>query len=435
MAQSVLKLSARRTADRELIAELPSMTDIGVVVIDDFHRMPDNDKQRVADYMKTLADEGDESCKVVVIGINKAGTSLVRFARDLNNRISVIQFEANPDERVRELIDKGEAALNTRINTKDDIVRISHGSFYLAQMLSHQTCLSAGVLEDQKNLYQLTSSLEEVRGRVFEQLARSFMELTERFVRGKKFNRAGRAPYLHLLYWLATSDEWTLSIQDVVSRHPYFRGSIIQISEKGYLSDLINGDQEISAELHFEQSAGLLTVEDPQYVFFLRNISWRRFSERLGYTAFEFPSKYDFALSFAGPDRNVAHKIFDYLADRDIEVFYDQNEQHRILAESIEDYLRPIYQSDAEFVVVLLGPEYPQRIWAKFESEQFAARFGENAVIPVWFKDAPPGMLDQSRAVGGFTIDRDDDIDRQVQELAELLVNKLEERRRRTPET
>ena len=30
-------------------------------------------------------------------------------------------------------------------------------------------------------------------------------------------------------------------------------------------------------------------------------------------------------------------------------MFYDKNEQHRILAEHVEEYLRPIYQSEASF--------------------------------------------------------------------------------------
>lgn len=149
MNSSVLKLSARRRDDRELIAALPEMGDIGVVVVDDFHRLPDDDKQRIADYMKTLADEGNERCKVVIIGINKAGESLIRFARDLNNRVSVIPFEANPEELVSQVVANGEEALNLRINTRNEIVRASHGSFYLAQMLSHQTCLSSSILQAQ----------------------------------------------------------------------------------------------------------------------------------------------------------------------------------------------------------------------------------------------------------------------------------------------
>jgi hypothetical protein len=113
----------------------------------------------------------------------------------------------------------------------------------------------------------------------------------------------------------------------------------------------------------------------------------------------------------------------------EFEVFYDKNEQHRILAEDVEDYLRPIYQSDAQYVVVLLGPEFPKRIWTKFESEQFKTRFGEGAVIPVWFKNAPPGMFDESARVGGLEYDPGLDRDTQIAHFADILRQKIAESR------
>lgn len=88
--------------------------------------------------------------------------------------------------------------------------------------------------------------------------------------------------------------------------------------------------------------------------------------------------------------------------DAYISVFYDFNEQAEILGRDIAEYLRPIYQSDAQFVIPLLTAAYPERVWAKFESEHFRQRFGSGNVIPVVFGDAPPGIFDRSRDVGGL---------------------------------
>jgi hypothetical protein len=41
-------------------------------------------------------------------------------------------------------------------------------------------------------------------------LARQFKEAALTFARGSKLRREGRAPYLHILRWLADSDEWSL---------------------------------------------------------------------------------------------------------------------------------------------------------------------------------------------------------------------------------
>jgi hypothetical protein len=231
------------------------------------------------------------------------------------------------------------------------------------------------------------------------------------------------------LYWLGSSDKWTLSLDKAQIHHPDFKGSLTQIVEKDYLVELLHAVPQIAEVIHYEQRSHLLTIEDPQFVFYLRNIAWDRFAEEVGYLGIKFPARYDFALSFAGTERELAEMIFHNLEDREIEVFYDKNEQHRILAEDIEDYLRPIYQSDAQFVVVLLSKEFPKRIWTKFESEQFKQRFKKGGVVPIWFSDAPPGAFDESGRVGGITYDVAKDSAPQVAIICEILGKKIEETR------
>src|SRR5690606_22613481 len=133
--------------------------------------------------------------------------------------------------------------------------------------------------------------------------------------------------------------------------------------------------------LFFIKEGNLLVVQDPQYIYYLKNITWQSFSREAGYLSMNFTSRYDFALSFAGPDREIAQKLFEALQTEEFEVFYDFNEQYRILAEDVEYYLGPIYSSEATFVVVIIGPDYPQRVWTKFESSKFHDRFSKGAVI------------------------------------------------------
>lgn len=429
ITENVVKLSARKPNDVVLIKELTNMQPLGIVLIDDFHKLPDNEKKQIADLMKVLADEGCADSKVIIIGINRAGEALIDFADDLTNRLEIIPFEANPGKRVAEILRLGEDALNVDLNIRDEIVEAANGSFYLAQMLAYHTCLDADVSASQPTRTQTKISFPDVKARVFETLARRFQTRTQEFSKGSRLRREGRAPYLHLLYWLGTSDEWTLSLDKAQVRYPDFKGSLTQIVEKDYLVDLLRTVPGIADVVHYEVRNHLLTVEDPQFVFYLRNIAWTRFAEDVGYLGINFPSRYDFALSFAGSERNVAEAIFVNLGEREIEVFYDKNEQHRILAEDMEDYLRPIYQSDAQFVVVLLSKEYPKRIWTKFESQQFKERFKKSGVIPIWFSDAPPGTFDESSRVGGMIYDVRGDLHLQVAAICETLAKRMTDSR------
>jgi hypothetical protein len=165
-------------------------------------------------------------------------------------------------------------------------------------------------------------------------------------------------------------------------------------------------------------------------MYYLRNLLWSKFVKDVGFISVEFQSKYDFALSFAGEDREIAAMFNSVLKDAEMEVFYDKDEEHRILANDVEEYLAPIYRSEARFVVALLSKHYPRKIWTKFESDNFKERFGQDSVIPVWFSDAPPGMFDESAKLGGIMLDSGGDIRSQVSRICETLVRKAGEERR-----
>ncbi|MFH1112914.1 MAG: TIR domain-containing protein [Pseudomonadota bacterium] len=429
LSERITKLSARLSEDVEYIAELPSMGKVGTVVVDDFHKLPDSARQALADYMKTLADRSATDVKIVVVGINKAGENLVQFAHDLVNRLDIVPFESNPDDRVEELLSKGQSALNIEFNIAEEIIHAAKGSFFLAQMLALEVCLASNISERQEIPVATKTSFEAVKAEVWKRLGVSFRKRCERFCRGSKMKSAGRAPYLHILKWLAEEGEWTLDLREAMRRHKEMTGSVGQVVTKGYLAENIAGDEEISAVLHFDSASEQITVEDPLFVFYIRNMPWASFARECGFFSVEFQHRYDFALSFAGQRRRVAEALHTALAEQQVEVFYDRNEQHRILAQNVEDYLLPIYQSEARFVVPLLSSEYPERVWARIESDAFRERFGENAVIPIWFSDAPPGAFDESRKYGGVTLDIDDDVATQAEQIANMLVRKLAEDR------
>jgi hypothetical protein len=433
LTNAVSTLSARRRKDIELITELPDIDDIGTVVVDDFHRLSDDVKARLSDFMKILADSGSETSKLILIGINKAGQQLVKFAHDLGLRIDVFRLEANSPEKVLELIGRGELALNVAIPQKDNVARRAQGSFQIAQLLCHKLCVLSGVTETCPIEKTIDLAIDVIVEDVMVDLARQFKEATVTFARGSKLRREGRAPYLHILRWLADSDEWSLDLSEVLNRYPEHKPSIGQVLDKGHLVALLNDPDKremLAAHFHFEPSTSILSVEDPKLIFYLKNIIWRAFTRQVGFTADYFVGKYDFALSFAGDDRDIARRLSEILSEREIVAFYDENEQHRILARDVAEYLAPIYRSEARYVVPLLSPAYPTRIWTKFESDQFKERFGDNSVIPVRFRSAAPGYFSDEQKYGSLSFDPAGDVEGQLQNVAEVLSQRLIEDRR-----
>ncbi|WP_179333621.1 TIR domain-containing protein [Winogradskyella costae] len=427
--KNITSLTARKKDDLEMIRLLPEFQDMGTVIIDDFHLLEFDLKSSIADYMKVLADEERSNDKLILIGINKAGDSLVQIAGDLNNRIDTIKFEQNPPNKITDLIELGEKALNIKISTKEDIALLAKGSFHIAQLLSKETCIDSEVLDTCDKTKVLKSSIEVIKEKVLSDFDRIFYPKARKFAIGNRLRREGRAPYLHLLYWLSQSDEWAIQIDDLYLKYPENKLSITQIVDKGFLEAILRNNEELKDVIHYDTNSRVLAVEDPKFMFYLRNVLWSKFAEKVGYISLAFSNKYDFALSFAGENRNFASKINDLLLEREISVFYDKNEQSRILAENVEEYLAPIYKSEAYFVVVLLSKDYPKKIWTKFESDNFKERFGTNSIIPIWYSDNYPGLFDETQKLGGLSFDPSKDMDKQATEIVDIIIEKLSDHR------
>ena len=431
LGDSCLFLSARKPSDAELIQALPAMRSIGVVVVDDFHRLPPLARQQLTDFVKTLADEEDVSSKIVLIGINRAGQTLVEYAPDLLHRVETIRVGRTSVERIRQMIGLGERALNCTMEIADEIAGEAEGSFAMAQVLCHEACLQDMLLETftGSEPEKMSISLPCIREAVISDLNPRFFPLARDFATGNKLRREGRAPYLNLLRWLSQTPEGVLDTKEAIAANPQLKGSVAQVIDKGHLDTLLAGSPQISELIHFEPTTELLTVEDPKLLYFIRHLIWSKFARQVGYFSIDFKSRYDFALSFAGENRALAEAIYNELTSREISVFYDKNEQHRILANDVEEYLAPIYRSESRFIVPILSDIYPKKLWTKFEGDNFKRRFGQNSVIPIWYSDTTPGMFDESRRVGGLTFDPLGSTIDQVQTICEALSRKLAEDR------
>jgi len=104
---------------------------------------------------------------------------------------------------------------------------------------------------------------------------------------------------------------------------PEQKGSVSQVVTKGFLKALISSSPDIQAVIHFDSDSRTLVVQDPQFIFYLRNLSWPALADEVGFVSMDFPSRYDFALSFAGSDRDIAEALFSALEENEMEVFYD----------------------------------------------------------------------------------------------------------------
>lgn len=422
--RNVTRLSAREPKDVEYLEVLPDLGEFGTVIVDDFHRLEESVKARIADLLKVTADSEDSNRKLVVIGINDAGRALIETSPDLTNRIEVVRFETESPQKVQELIEAGESALNVTISAKALIVEKAHGSFYIAQLLCMNACVQAELLERAEQLTNVPTTFSAVQRQVVERQRDRFGDAVRGFARGTRFRPSGRAPYLHILKWLAESESWSISLPDEIRLHASEKASVFLVLNRGYLESLVNSP-DINRLLHFNAHSKVLSVEDPMLTFYLRSISWPDFVREVGFAKVDYDETYDIALSFAGEDRAYADALRDALEDLGHTVFYDMAEQHRFLGEDVEAFLGPIYESGSRYVVAILGEMYGRKRWTLFEASKYKDRIDAGQVIPVWSNKIPPEPFDKTRDVGGLTFDPNAAPLAQALQHAEILSKKL----------
>ena len=421
--KQILVLSARKPEDIQMIEQLPSLLPFGIVVVDDFHRLSRPQQQIIADLLKYLADSGAKDSKLIIIGINQAGKKLIEFGFDLATRISIIEFECNPREKVLELVTKGEQALNVEIGCRDAIIDASLGSFYMAQELCRHACLMSDVLYTKQEKEQIVVGGVEVINHLFKILDQKYHSMIVRFATGPRFRREGRAPYYHIAKWFGEENKLVINLPQMMNKHPEQKPGVTQVLTKGYLDKILLSNQAFLSS--FFLSGDLLIIQDPQLLFYLSNLDWEKLREEIGFLPFESNKEYDFALSFAGEKRDIAEAIYSKLTDCEISTFYDFDHASEMLAEDVGQYLAPIYASNAQFIVCILSANYPKKVWTAFEAENYAPRIGKSEVIPIVLHDFTISPTDPLYRRGRIDFNENIDFEEEIERIVNLLRGKL----------
>lgn len=103
--------------------------------------------------------------------------------------------------------------------------------------------------------------------------------------------------------------------------------------------------------------------------------------------------KYDFAISYAGEDSEIARKIAHRLQEtsRDLSVFFAEENTELLVGVDGEQFFERLF-SESKQAIVLISKHYKQKQWSRFEWDVILGRSNENRFIPV--------RLDDTRLLG-----------------------------------
>jgi hypothetical protein len=282
--QPVVLLSSKKPADIKRLTEIiaSSFADGGHLLIDDFHRLAPDLQQQVADLMKILADENRTDAKITLIGINPVGVSLVRNFPDLANRFAVISMGKQPPDKIDELIKKGAQAANVRFERHAEFVKEAAGSFFTAQLLCLEAALKEGVTETSaSHRVIVTGPSGYVMDKVQQSLAFKYHAPLMAFATCDE-KPPPRGASLALLWLLSRAEDVSVSLEAARYRYPQLAPAFAWLMASN-LWRHFEEHPRLRDLFHYNRDAAVLSAEDPQLEFYLRNLRWEAFARDTGH--------------------------------------------------------------------------------------------------------------------------------------------------------
>ncbi len=128
-------------------------------VVEDFHKMPPDEKALFAQSLKIFSDVSTEYPDVMVIAVGATDTAreVVEYDPEMSNRVSELHVPPMTSEELSCIIENGQELLNVNLSAvTDGIVEYSLGMPSTCHQLALSTCLEKGVVSTQKVRLALT---------------------------------------------------------------------------------------------------------------------------------------------------------------------------------------------------------------------------------------------------------------------------------------
>jgi hypothetical protein len=387
-------LSARKPVDVHRIAQLAESPQNGLFIIDDFHRLAEQEQTRLAEIAKVAAEEASSQPlpKLVLIGINQLGSSLIQFGPDIAKRCGIHRILPGDEARTLALVEQGCETLNIQFSAPQLIFEESRGDYWLTQLLAQMACSSADVFEEQADTRMINLDRDSLRQAIVEKLQAAYHPAVKEFCRGRRF-RPSNDPYFKLLRVVAENGSSNADLTMLANQRDDVRQSINNVKDRR-LTILLDSKPLAARYFFYNAETKQFSIDDPAAFYYVRHLDWDALRAECGFKeASGREYEFDVALSFAGENRELARYVADQLESLDVRVFYDKSFEINFLGGVWSAQFERIFQRDSRYVVCLLDSHHREKIWPTFERECFAPRVPDAEVLPIYLDDTVfPGI-------------------------------------------
>lgn len=250
-------------------------------VLEDFHKIPAEEKPSLAQLMKVFMDMSDEypDLKIVALGAVDTARQVVDYDPEMRNRVAEIQVDLMCPDEINEIIFKGEKALNIQFGTevKKSIANYSNGLGAVCHHLCLNMCDAFGITQTCNELTSVADSyLEEALKNYLEEASDSIRSAFDSALKEPRKNRFNNAEII--LRTLCFFPERGASRADLM-RKIKEKWSTFPVSNLKYFLEKLVTD-EFGGLIRHAPISGLYSFSDPIYRVFAMTLYKDQFEHR-----------------------------------------------------------------------------------------------------------------------------------------------------------
>jgi hypothetical protein len=345
----------------------------GILVIDDFHHLRHDVRDAVGRSLKLWHER---SIRVLIIGIAESAHSLLQIDSELGIRNDPYDMKVQDTQFIAKVIELGESALNFTFSpeTKSGFIQASKGIPSAIQVICRIACQRNEVFETLEVAREVSCPMLHIRDGVLRSYRGKYQNKVIGMVKGKQQATSVHHTYFQIIKHICLLDKSEIDVQELRDRIVGIEGDPKERAKKNTslyncldnLQDVIS-QRGLADALFYDPISKIVSIEDPSFRLYLSLIDLDQLEKAVKVRKTRFP--WDVALSFAGEQRTVVERFRELLNAKGYTVFYDFDQQHQLWGQNLRVKLADVYANDAQFMVVFLAKEYPEKDWPTFEME------------------------------------------------------------------
>ncbi|MDR3619311.1 MAG: TIR domain-containing protein [Paludisphaera borealis] len=345
----------------------------GILVIDDFHHL----RREVRDAIgRNLKLWHEKSIRVLIIGIAESAHDLLQIDSELGIRNDPYDMKVQNDSFIGEVIRLGEEALNLSFNpkTRQDFISASKGIPSAIQVICRIACQRNEVFETLDEAREIICPMRDIRDGVLRSYRGKYQNKITGMAKGKQQAASVHNTYFQIIKHICLLDKSEIHVQELRDRIVGIEEDPKERAKKNTslyncldnLQDVIQ-QRGLADALYYDPTSKTISIEDPSFRLYLSLTDLDQLEKSVKVRKTRYP--WDVALSFAGEQRSTVESFREELNAKGYTVFYDFDQQHQLWGQNLRVKLADVYANEAEFMVVFLSKEYPEKDWPSFEIE------------------------------------------------------------------